>query len=181
MKASAPSAPQSGLTSTYLAENSSYMENVLRHRFLFDVSRFLLLRNPPLQVSISRSEVDDSGVDLVLTVGAVTRHIQMKTVATTDRPNEYAIKESLSLLPGGCVIWMCYDRESLQKVVYHLMGGCGNELMPALTTRDQAMKKKKDGTKVPRLGYRAVRMKHASHRNLSLETLVPLLFALPAA
>lgn len=157
------------------------MENVLRHRFLFDVSRCLLLRTPPLQVSISRSEVDDSGVDLVLTVGHVTRHIQMKASANKNVSNPYAVKESLGALPGGCVLWMCYERENLENVVYHLMGGCGNELMPPLSDFEQTMKKKKNGTKSARIGYRAVRMKHANHRNLQLDALVLTLFDLTPA
>src|SRR5208283_6067006 len=53
------------ISSDFLAKNSTYIENLMRHRFVYDVSRLLLLRMEPELVTVLRSEVDDAGVDLV--------------------------------------------------------------------------------------------------------------------
>lgn len=159
----------------FLAENSSYIENLMRHRFVYDVSRFLLLRSEPEQVTVLRSEVDDAGIDLVMTLGTVTRQIQMKTLSKATTPNAYSVAESLSGIIGGCVVWICYDRATLKPTHYHLMGGRGNAPMRDLTLFPQATKKK-NGKKVPRAGYRHIRIKDAEFRKLNLPDLVGVLF-----
>lgn len=102
------------LSPAFLAQNSTYIENLMRHRFVYDVSRLLLQREPPGLVTVLTSEVDNAGVDLVLTFGQITRQIQMKTLAKLSTANPYAVSESLSGLVGGRVIWSCYDRSSLE-------------------------------------------------------------------
>ncbi len=163
------------ITSDFLAENSSYIENLMRHRFTYDVSRLLLLRQKPELVTVLRSEVDDAGVDLVMTFRTVTRQIQMKTLAKATTNNPYSVAESLSGIVGGCVVWICYDRDTFQPTHYHLMGGRGDTPMRDLTQFPQATKKKKD-VKVPRLGYRSVRIRDAEFRDQSLPALVEILF-----
>ena len=118
----------------FLAENSSYIENLMRHRFVYDVSRLLLLRQEPELVTVLTAEVDDAGVDLVLSFRDITRQIQMKTLAKQTAGNPYAIAESLSSIVGGCVVWMCYDRETLVPTMYHLMAGRGNGLIRNLSS-----------------------------------------------
>lgn len=166
------------ISSDFLAENSSYIENLMRHRFIYDVSRFLLLRQEPELVTVLRSEVDDSGVDLVMTFRTVTRQIQMKTLAKATTNNPYSVAESLGEILGGCVVWICYDRESLKPTHYHLMGGRGNAPMRDLKLFPQATKKK-NGLKVPRDGYRSIRIRDAESKSLSLEQLVSILFGQP--
>jgi hypothetical protein len=163
------------IPSNFLAENSTYIENLMRHRFIYDVSRLLLLRQEPELVTVLRSEVDDAGVDLVMTFHDVTRQIQMKTLSKAATPNPYSVAESLSGITGGCVIWTCYDRETLNPTHYHLMGGRGNAPMQDLTQFPQATKKK-NGVRVPRAGYRSIKIKDAEWQNLTLEQLVSLLF-----
>ncbi len=147
----------------------------MRHRFIYDVSRLLLLRPEPEQVTVLRSEVDDSGIDLVMTLGTVTRQIQMKTLSKATTPNPYSIAESLSGIIGGCVIWICYDRATLKPTHYHLMGGRGNAPMRDLTLFPGATKRK-SGRKVPRAGYRNIRIKDADFRKVDLPALASILF-----
>ncbi len=163
------------ITANFLAENSSYIENLMRHSFIYDVSRFLLLRQEPELVTVLRSEVDDAGVDLVMTFRTVTRQIQMKTLSKATTPNPYSVAESLSGIVGGCVVWICYDRDTFKPTHYHLMGGRGNARMRDLTQFPQATKKK-NGVKAPREGYRSIRIRDAEFRNQSLEELVEILF-----
>jgi hypothetical protein len=163
------------ISSDFVAEHSAYIENLMRHCFIFDVSRLLLLRQEPEMVTVLRSEVDDAGVDLVMTFETVTRQIQMKTLSKATTPNPYSVAESLSGIIGGCVVWTCYDRETLKPTHYHLMGGRGNAPMRDLAQFPRATKKK-NGVKVPREGYRSIKIRDAEFQNLSMEQLVSILF-----
>ena len=165
------------ISSDFVAENSAYFENLMRHRFVYDVSRLLLLRQEPELATVLRAEVDDAGVDLVLSFRNIARQIQMKTLAKETTGNPYAVAESLSSIVGGCVVWMCYERETMKPTMYHLMGGRGNALMQDLRQYPQATKNKKTG-KVPRAGYRSIKIRDADHRRLSLEQLVGILLDL---
>ena len=166
------------LSPTFVAQNSTYIENLMRHRFVYDVSRLVLQRDPPGLVTVLTSEVDNAGVDVVMTFGQITRQIQMKTLAKTITSNPYAISESLSGLVGGCVVWVCYDRASLEPTCYHMMGGRGDARMRDLMSFPEGTRKKR-GIKVSRRGYRNIRIRDAEHRNLSLKELVSIFFDLP--
>ena len=126
------------ISSDFVPENSAYFENLMRHRFVYDVSRLLLLRQEPEFATVLRAEVDDAGVDLVLSFRNIARQIQMKTLAKETTGNPYAVAESLSSIVGGCVVWMCYERETMKPTMYHLMGGRGNALMQDLRQYPQA-------------------------------------------
>ena len=88
----------------FLSRNSRYIENLMQHRFVFDVSRLLLQCEQPERVAVLQSEVDNSGIDLVMAVRNVTRQIQLKTLARKRNSGRYPIAESLSGMPGACVI-----------------------------------------------------------------------------
>jgi hypothetical protein len=163
------------LNSDYLAAHSLTIENLLRHGFLFELCRELLLRQVPRRVTILNAEVDDSGVDLVLTCGKVTRHIQMKTLNKTHAPNPYAIARALFDLRGGCVIWTCYDIADLRPTQYHFLGNSGNEVLGDAGQFPKFLKRKA-GMKVPREGYVGVRTRDANHKNLGIQDLADLLF-----
>jgi len=59
--------------------HSTYVEKLFTHRFLYDISRCLAVRPTPLLLTTLRSEIDDSGIDLVLKLSAVTCFVQLKT------------------------------------------------------------------------------------------------------
>jgi hypothetical protein len=168
------------IDSDFIFKHSSYIENLMRHRFIFDVSQHMLLRDKePAVLTVLSAEVDNAGVDLVLSFRQVTRQIQMKTLSKRTTSNPYSVAESLSSLPGGCVVWMCYDPKDFSPTVYHFMGGRGNARMKELRTFPEASKNRKAG-KVPRQGYRSIRISDATHHALLLPELVSLLFALPS-
>ena len=162
--------------SEFLAHNSIYMENFLRHAFLFEITRHLLLFDPPLKVSILNAEVDDSGIDLVLALGSVTRHIQMKTLSKTTTRNPYNISRSLFTMPGGCVIWMCYDPATLTTTCYQMLGEPGNKPIDVDLTSLPVGTRRKRGKPVEREEYVQVRIRQAKYRDLSVEQLVQILF-----
>lgn len=159
----------------FFARHSLYVENLMRHGFLFDLSRHLLLLDKPRMVTVLNAEVDDSGVDMVLTLGAVTRHVQMKTLNKVHAPNPYAIAESLFRLPGGCVIWKCYDPKSLRPICYHLLGNPGNEPLGSPGEFPPALRKKQ-GAWTLRESYVGVKTREANHKSLDLAALAAVLF-----
>ena len=165
------------LAAPFLAQNSSYMENLMRHRFVYDVTRYMLQRNPPGLVTVLTSEVDNAGVDIVMSYEKITRQIQLKTLAKNMTGNSYAISEALSGLVGGCVVWICYDRFNLEPTCYHLMGGRGDARMRDLLAFPRGTRLKR-GVKVDRRGYRNVRIRDAEFKKLRLCELISVLFDL---
>lgn len=151
----------------FIAENSRFFENLLEHRFLHDLGRWLVTSDPPRRLNILRAEVDQFGFDLVLSVGGQTRQIQMKTRSGGPPSNSYAIAESLWAQHNGCVVWMLYDQTSLEPTSYYLLG-------PNLPPMDQFRA-------AERSGYRAVKMQRATHRDLTIAQVGALLFGEPGA
>jgi len=159
----------------FLPANSLFIENLFRHAFLYEISRELLLQDPPRKLTVLNSEVDDSGVDIVLMLGTVTRHVQMKTLNKRMAPNGYNIADSVFQIPGGCVIWLRYDQESMTPVNYHFFGKQGNGI---LGNQDdfEVGRRKKGSTWVDRPGYRWVKTSHATHKDRSISELCAILF-----
>ena len=149
-------------TPDFIAQNSRFFENILEHRFAFDLARQLVLEESPRLLNIMRSEVDAFGVDLVLSVADVSRHVQMKTRSGSPPANAYSISEALWSISGGCVVWMRYDPVSLEPTNYNLFG------LP-IPTMDKFQKS-------DRKGFRMVKMQQATHRNLSIAALAKVLF-----
>lgn len=163
------------LDSQWLAGNSLYVESVLKHAFLYDLARVLLLEETPRKVTVLNAEVDDAGVDMVLTCGSITRHVQMKTLNKKRAPNPYAISASLFQLPGGCVIWTCYDPKTMLPSFYHVLCGQGNGNIPG-ADRFPPASRKRNGERVDRDGYLAVKTSDANHHCLTIEELAITLF-----
>jgi hypothetical protein len=148
---------------SFIAENSRFFENLLEHRFIYDLGRHLVLQEPPRLLNVMRSEVDAFGFDLALSVKDITRYVQMKTRSGKDPTNPYAISDALWSLPEACVIWLRYNQVTIEPVSYHMLG----DPLPDL---DKFRCSKK------RRGFRSVRMSQANHRNLDLPALAELLF-----
>lgn len=150
------------LTPEFLQKNSHVIENVLEHRFLFDLSRELLLRREPRILNISHSEVDCDGVDFVISCGPRLYNVQMKARSNQPAFTSYDIAESIWSVPGGCVIWMIYDPVNLEPKTYYLLGSP----LPAVKNFRAAKRK----------GYRRVWTRNANHVNLMLSELAQILF-----
>ena len=146
----------------YIAQNSRFFENLLEHRFAFDLARQLVLDEKPRLLNIMRSEVDAFGVDLVLSVADVSRHVQMKTRSGSPPANAYSISEALWSISGGCDVWMRYDPTSLEPTSYNLFG----LPMPSIGGYPKS----------DRAGFRMVKMQQANHRNLSIAALAKMMF-----
>lgn len=146
----------------FISQNSRFFENLLEHRFLFDLRRHLVLDSTPRLVNVLKSEVDAYGFDLVLSVEDRSLHVQMKTRSGSPPSNAYDLSDALWTLPNACAIWMLYDPSKLEPTSYYLLGFP----MPQMDGFHES----------ERAGFRKVKMQQANHPRLSLENLAALLF-----
>jgi hypothetical protein len=124
-------------------------------------------------LDVLRSEVDDSGIDVVITDGKVTRYIQLKArVEARLALKPYQISERLLNIAGGCVIWIRYEKAKLAPVDYFYLGGTPRQAISELRDFPKA-KNKKGGIRV---GFRCIKMSTATHKKISIGELASLLF-----
>ena len=150
-------------TPQFIAHHSTFFENLLEHRFLFDLGRELVLRTPPQLLGILKAQVDMNGIDLTLTCAGEIRNIQMKARSRAPAGAPYRISDLVWSSADGCILWMIYDPDSLEPLSYYLLG-CP---LPPLT----------DYRAWPgRTGYRKLWTRNAKHKNVSIQELAKLLF-----
>lgn len=105
--------------------SSSTREAVLEHCFLAAVLRILWLRHAKHGApapEVLRAEVDAHGYDVVVGVGQVTRHIQLKSSVLGGRASEKQINARLCAKPSGCVVWMVFEPETLDFSEFRYLG-----------------------------------------------------------
>lgn len=150
-------------TPDLIFKNAGFFENLQEHRFLHDLSKALILRNPPVFLNILKSEVDMFGIDFVLSAGDRTCHVQMKTRSGSPSYKAYDVSKTIWSMPNSCVIWMLYSQSNLEPESYYLFG------FP-LPTIDSFLVNPK------RPEYRKVKTKAANHKQLSIGALAEILF-----
>ncbi|MBL8065526.1 MAG: hypothetical protein JNM34_06670 [Chthonomonadaceae bacterium] len=159
----------------WLSHHSLYFESFFTHAFLTDLVRTLLLADEPRMITVLRAEVDSAGIDLVLTCGSTVRHVQLKALGRDHSPNDYMINESLATLDGGCVIWICYEQATMTIRFYHALVDPNGHALRTLLPKKPATKRKQ-GTKVPKVGYVGVKTRDANMKKASIAELAEVLF-----
>ncbi len=90
-----------------MTDKSDYQQSLFREKMLEYVFLAELLQDAWLvrgrTVEVLRPDVDDSGYDLVLACGGVTRYIQLKSST-----KNITVNVRLEDKPGGCVILLVY-------------------------------------------------------------------------
>ena len=156
-----------------LDKKSTFFENVHTHRFLAELLTTCVLRSPPLFLDVLRSEVDDAGIDLVLTSGAQVRYIQLKARAESVPPKPYAISKRLLRMPGGAIVWIRYSKETLLAYDYYALIGEIDQRIDDIFGPFKTVPNKKG---LPREGYSLVPMRKANRPGIAVGTLAELLF-----
>jgi hypothetical protein len=62
-------------------------------------------------VQVLKPEVDAAGYDLVLALGKVIRHVQLKTMMKGGKARFQPVHESLAAQPSGCVVWIVLNED----------------------------------------------------------------------
>jgi hypothetical protein len=111
------------------AARSTYVENVLTHGFLYQLSREAWKLSPGHNLQIAKAEVDDSGYDVVLTLGKHVRYIQLKQAHHLKKNNRVSIQLAFSRIVGSCIVVIRYHAESLEITGFHFYGSKPTEPM----------------------------------------------------
>jgi len=119
---------------TALSAFSSTREKILEHRFVADVTSELWRRGC-FDFAVSRSEVDNSGYDLILEAAGVTRHVQLKAMRAGGKRRDFDLQLRLGAKPSGCAVVMVHDPVTLAILQYRLLAGAPGDPLPPLGER----------------------------------------------
>jgi len=114
--------------------DSSLREQALGHIFLGQLLAFMW-RNGGRDIEVLKSEVDRGGYDVVLESNGIIRHIQLKSSFRGSKVREVDVSTKLLRKPGGCILWLEFDRESLTIEGYYWFGGKAGAALPDLGPR----------------------------------------------
>ncbi len=112
---------QGDIASPAEAVHSSAREKVLEHLFVGELLR-CLWRRGIRNMEVLRAEVDMGGYDLVVEANRVIRYIQLKSSNRTAATARVPVNINLESKPGGCVIWIKFDPETMDLGPFHWFG-----------------------------------------------------------
>ena len=113
---------------------SSFREKLLEHVFVAEILQEAWLGRGQT-VEVLRAEVDSSGYDLVLECNGVIRYVQLKGSRADAKTSRQTVNVKLADKPGGCIIWLLYQKEAdapRVKLDYLFYGAGPGDRLPAL-------------------------------------------------
>lgn len=132
---------------------SSYRESLLEHLFVGALLReFWIWGEEPLVVEVMKPQVDDAGYDVVLEVGGITRHVQLKSSYLGSKTARQKIHLKLGNKRSGCVIWIYFNPKTMEMGPFLWFGGKPGKPLPPLDSYKVARHTKGDAS-----GYKAER------------------------
>jgi hypothetical protein len=138
------------------SSDSSLREQALGHLFLGQLLTFMW-QNGTRDIEVLKSEVDRGGYDVVLESNGVIRHIQLKSSFRGSKVREVDVSTKLLRKPGGCILWLEFDPESLALERYYWFGGNAGTALPDLGLRiSRHSKGNSDGAKNERPIHRVL-------------------------
>ena len=114
--------------------HSSYFEKLVEHLFIADILQTAWLKGEK-QIEIARSEIDNSGYDLILECNNIIRHVQLKSSEISATTNTQNINIKLADKPGGCVVWIfrqSNNKKNNFSLQYRFFGNVAGEKLPLL-------------------------------------------------
>lgn len=136
-------------------QHSVLREKVVEHLFIAELSRTLML-DLKMPFEVLRSEFDAFGYDLAVEANGVLRHVQLKTLKATAKTAHVDIQLALGEKPGGCIVWMLVDPETLKPGPFLWLGGRPGCPLPPLGDREVRHSRGHKGGKKVRPGLRRV-------------------------
>jgi hypothetical protein len=110
---------------------SSQRENVLRHAFLSELLR-CLWRQGRRRVEHLQAVVDCGGYDVVLDWNGIVRHVQLKATFRGSKVRDVTINRNLQKKPSGCVVWIEFERDTLELDAFYWLGGAPGQPLTEL-------------------------------------------------
>jgi hypothetical protein len=151
-----PQANEAKIEASPHSADSSLREQALGHLFLGQLLAFMW-RNGARDIEVLKSEVDRGGYDVVLEANGIIRHVQLKSSFRGSKVREVDVSTKLLRKPGGCVLWLEFDRESLAIERFYWFGGKAGTALPDLGHRvSRHSKGNSDGEKNERPIHRVL-------------------------
>ena len=72
-------------------------------------------------VEVARTQTDAQGYDLMLACDGVIRHVQLKASKAGGRTATQNVNVALADKPGGCVVWIVVEPETLRPEAYSVV------------------------------------------------------------
>ena len=132
-------------------EHSSYREKLIEHLFIGELFKLSWLKYD-CQLEISKPEVDNSGYDIIAELNGLIRHMQLKASYIGGKTAKQKVHIKLSEKPSGCVVWVCFNEETLELGPFLFYGGKPGFPLPSLEGTNTARHTKGDQD-----GYKAER------------------------
>lgn len=101
------------MVSTAHSTSSSCREMALEHLFVGAAMRYCWRHGLP-HIEMLKSQVDNSGYDIVLEASSVMRHVQLKASHVDAATSGVSINVALAKKPSGCVVWISFDPRTLE-------------------------------------------------------------------
>jgi hypothetical protein len=139
------------------SQDSSLREQALGHRFLAELLS-LMWRDGRRDIEVLKSEVDRAGYDIVLEANGVIRHVQLKSSFIGSKVRDVSVNTKLLAKPGGCVIWLEFEPDTLTIKNYLWFGGSPGSALPDLGSKVSLHSKANSkGQKLERPMHRVLR------------------------
>jgi hypothetical protein len=153
---------------------------VLEHLFVGEVMRYCWRAGLP-RIEMLKSQVDNSGYDIVLEAHGVMRHIQLKSSHVDAATAVVGINIELANKPSGCVIWMSFKPDTLAFDHFLWFGGEPGEPLDSLEgyKTGKHTKANAQGIKAERASVKRL-PKAAFTRLITIEEVVIALFGDPS-
>jgi hypothetical protein len=111
---------------------SSYREMVLEHVFLGELLRYLWQQGM-YEVEVMKSQVDDSGYDLILECNRIVRHIQLKASFVGATTGRITANLKLRQKPSGCILWLVFQPHDLSFREFLWFGNQAGQPLPDIS------------------------------------------------
>ena len=122
---------QSGGTIKQHYLKSSSRENIIEHLFLGELLKYSW-RYDACSIAFAKPEVDNQGYDLISDQNGIIRHIQLKSSYKTAKIGKQKVHIALAEKPSGCVVWVFFDKESMDLGPFLFFGNAAGYRLPNL-------------------------------------------------
>jgi hypothetical protein len=131
-----------------ISPNSSYVSKIAEYKLVSNIASSLWQRG--LTCDVLRQDVDNAGYDLIIEANGIIRHIQVKTSYENAKAAVQKVHLNLQHKPCACVIWIIYDRTTLDILSYRLFSNGRDALNLSGFRTAKHTKGNRDGVKAAR-------------------------------
>jgi hypothetical protein len=110
---------------------SSFREKLIEHLFVGELLKHSW-QGGECSLEIAKPEVDDRGFDLIAEENGTIRHIQLKASHLQAKADKQKVHIALSKKPSGCVVWVCFNENTLELGPFLFFGGKAGEPLPSM-------------------------------------------------